>query len=424
MVADLNDVMPSLFLLSPSILSLTFEISPFSSWFDIEALQSNGFAFEDDQAFFDSFLHLISWHPGHPLDPSMYCVLQSAGQEVVRHLRTCTRLSMLDELDLSKFDRHQFKNLDSSTISPLSRLPSLRTLTLSPRLPPRGIPPPMAPWFTGFKSLSHLSLGYLPIDRLCDVLTISAFRASRSLRPIDLTSTLYLTGDPPSPIPVRELGLHLSLIRAALPDALDSFKLRFSINSRSMTEPPPPVSELLAPFLSLTRLKTFDIFLRCGLDAQPDVTDKDLHALSEAFPHLEVLRLWMFGPFSGTAPPPKAPTATGLARLARRCPRLCRVSIPQFDVSVLSRRDGTLHPDFGSEGYKEMRFLDVCCLVGDDGVAVRDVARVLSDRLFPCHDNTLPYDLLPGLELGTPGWSAAWLRVRDAMREICLERRR
>ena len=294
---------------------------------------------------------------------------------------------MLDELDLSKFDRHQFKNLDSSTISPLSRLPSLRTLTLSPRLPPRGIPPPMAPWFTGFKSLSHLSLGYLPIDRLCDVLTISAFRASRSLRPIDLTSTLYLTGDPPSPIPVRELGLHLSLIRAALPDALDSFKLRFSINSRSMTEPPPPVSELLAPFLSLTRLKTFDIFLRCGLDAQPDVTDKDLHALSEAFPHLEVLRLWMFGPLSGTAPPSKAPTVTGLAKLARRCPRLCRVSIPHLDVSVLSIRDSTLHPDFGSEGYKEMRFLDVCCLVGDDGVAVRDVARVL-DRLFPCHDDT------------------------------------
>ncbi|KAI1788311.1 hypothetical protein LXA43DRAFT_1084445 [Ganoderma leucocontextum] len=367
-----------------------------------------GLSISDEKKFLHSFVHLISGSPGDPLDPYMCRLLESVADGVVQHLRTCARLGMLEELDLTKTGT--LNSIDDSAVSALSRLPSLRALSTS--LPEKG-GLLTAPWFTGFTSLRNLSLGFLPIDTLCNILSASSLRASGTLRSIKFESSVHtVTGYPPTPIPASKLQPHLSLIRAALPDELESFSLRFSTRYDSTTNCPPPLSRLLAPFLSFARLKTFEVSFRCGHIGNPRVADKDMRALAAAWPDLEVLYIWIVVAASEPNPSPRpGPTVAGLAELARGCPRLRRVTVPGLNVSALSGKGGALPPDF--EGHQGVRFLDVHELVGDDGVVVQDVARAL-ERLFPGLDE------YPSVARGLPcQWteSSSWDAVQDAMRE-------
>ncbi|KAI1788301.1 hypothetical protein LXA43DRAFT_1159872 [Ganoderma leucocontextum] len=384
MPANVEDIVPFLFFLSPTVRAFTLEFELGSR----VAVQ--------DRDFLHPFLALISEPSRHPQDLPVRHLLGRKGdtEEVMQHLRKCTRLRMLEELDLSKVAY----SIDSSSIAALSRLPSLHTLStgLWVRVPP--ITPSFT--FTGFASLRNLSLRLLPLPTLSDILATSGLRTS-TLRSIHLASSACTTDETPSPIPISEFQRHLSLIRTALPDDLESFRLCLIYSTR--TEPPHPLSALFAPFFTLGRLKTFDVSFRRGY--VPHVADEDLRALAAAWPHLEVLSIWVWEMRAPTFSAARPPTVAGLVELARGCPRLRRVTLPALDVSVLP--EVSTHP---RDGHSGVRFLDVNALVGDGGVAVEEVASLL-DRLFPLHEE------YSRVGAGTPQ-AKYWSAVQDAMRDI------
>ncbi|KAI1788312.1 hypothetical protein LXA43DRAFT_645500 [Ganoderma leucocontextum] len=389
----LKDTMPFLFSLSPTVRVLTFEFD--HPWYSTRVL-GYGLSVSDDTEFLHTFLHLISGSAGDPLNASMCRLLEGDTEEVMQHLRSCARLDVLQRLDLRKA-RY---TIDRSAVSALSRLGSLHTL----RIGLSAQDPPTTPLFTGFASLRNLSLGYLPITVLSEILTTGSLRAS-SLRSIEFDTSTKARNHA---IPISEFQHHLSSIRATLPDELESVRLKLTYHSN--TGPPPPLSDLFAPFLSLGSLKLFEVFFRSKCVLR--VADEDLRALASAWPDLEVLyiRTWdsMRPPrgFSTTRPP----TVATLAEFARGCPRLHKVTFPGLDVAALAEEDGAPHSHFEVEAHQGVRFLDVGALVGDNGLSAQDVASVL-DRLFPCHEE---YSRVGGEHHRTKSWFA----VQDAMREI------
>ncbi|KAI1788310.1 hypothetical protein LXA43DRAFT_950174 [Ganoderma leucocontextum] len=382
--ANVEDIVPFLFFLSPTVRAFTLEFELGSR----VAVQ--------DWSFIHPFLALISEPSGHPLDPSVCRLLSRQGnaEEVMQHLRTCARLGMLEELDLSKI----MYNIDSSALAALSRLPSLHTLNTGLWVQD----PLVIPLFTvtSFASLRNLELRLLRLPKLSDILTTSGLRTSL-LRTIHLESVASTADDIHAPITILEVQHHLSLIRAALPDELESFRLWLTCSTR--TEPPLPLSTLFGPFLSLGRLEKFEVSFRRGY--VPHVADEDLRALVAVWPHLEVLYIWVWEIRVPTFSAARPPTVAGLVELVRGFPRLRRVTLPALDVSALP--EVSTHP---RDGHNRVRFLDVSALVGDEEVAVEEVARIL-DRLFPHREE------YSRAGAGTPQ-AKSWFAVQDAMREI------
>ncbi len=389
--ADVEDIEPLLFSLSPTVRSFILE-------FEIGVKVT-----AQDKDFLHPFLTLISDPSGYPLPPSMYELINLEGdggtEEVVQHLRKCTRLSMLEELDLSKI----MYSIDHSSLTALSRLPSLHTLNAGLLVRDPAIPPAFT--FSGFASLRNLSLRHQPLPTLSKILATSDPHTS-PLRSLDLECGACIAADNPIFLPISEFQHHLALIGTALPVAFLSLRLSFTYNAR--TEPPLPLSALFAPFLSLPNMKSFDVSFCRGY--VPHVADADLRALAGAWPGLEVLRVWVWEmrapAFSSACPP----TIAGLVELATGCPRLRRVTLPALDVSTLPAMS-----TLPSEGHEGVRFLDVCALVNDEGVALEDVASILY-VLFPCLEECSRRGA------GTPQ-AKSWHEVQDAMRKMQVARR-
>ena len=394
MPVDMEDIVPFLFCLSPTIRTFALE---FASGFMRPTAQERDFLLP--------FLTLISDPSGHPLEPSISSLIigESGGEEIIQHLRVSDRLPMLEELDLTKIEYR----IDYLSMAALSRLPSLCTLKTGLL-----ISDPFAiPWlplltFSDFASLRHLSLSTLPLTLLSAVLPTSGLRAS-PIRSISLESAVRNQDDTYEPLPVDEFQHHLARICRALPDALEALQLWFTYSTR--TEPPKPLSTLFAPFLSLGHLKSFNLsFIRGYV---PHVSDDDLRALAAAWPHLEVLRIWVrempARKFTSACPP----TVAGLVELARGCSRLRQVMLPALDVSALPEASA-----LPGEGHRGVWFLDISALVNDEEVAVEDVARTL-DKVFPCVEEyfRIGDDVLQG---------QSWREVQGTMREIQATRRR
>ena len=382
MPANTEDIVPFLFSLSPTLRIFTLD-------FESEDITTQ------DRDFLHPFLALISDPSGLPLETTVchWFSLEEDGEELVQHFRKCARLGKLEELDLSRVAY----NIDHSAVAALSRLPSLHTLRAFLRWPGHSTSSLFT--FTGFARLRHLEISLFSLPALSGVLTTSGLRTSL-LQSIELSSDARTIDDTHTPLSISECQRHLSLIRAALPAQLESFRLWLTYQTRS--ELPLPLSTWFDSFLTLGRLKSFEVSFRWGY--VPHVTDDDLRALAVAWPQLEVLYIgaWeMRFPKLSTARPP---TAAGLAELARRCPQLRRLTLPALDVSALPELS-TLPP----EGHKGVRFVDLNALVHcDSGVAVEDVAEVL-DRLFPQQEE---YSRIGrGDRL-----AESWLAVRDAMR--------
>ncbi|KAM5544991.1 hypothetical protein V8D89_001102 [Ganoderma adspersum] len=391
MPADVEDILPFLFCLSPTIRVFTLEFE--------RGLR----AAVQDRDFLPPFLSLISDPSGYPLEHSMCQLItrKGDGEEIIQHLRTPARLQMLKELNLTRI----MYSIHHASIAALSRLPSLQTLKTGLLVWDRSAIPLFT--FTSFASLHHLSLSLLPLSTLSAILATSGLRTT-PLRSIDLHCDVSIDEDEDdTPLPMAEFQHYLALIRSALSDDLDTLHLWFLYNTRA--EPPLPLATLLAPFLSLGHLKNFDLCVRRGY--VPHILDSDLRALISAWPHLEVLFIWvreLRDPAFSTARPP---TVTGLVELAKGCPRLRRVTLPALDVSVLPKAS-----TLPREGHEGVRFLDMCALVKGDGVAVEDVARVL-DRLFPCLEQ---FYSIGGV--GVPQ-AKSWHEVQSAMRGIQAARR-
>ena len=160
-----KDTIPLLFSLSPTIRVFTFEFD--HPWYT--RVLGHGLSASDDTDFLYSFLHLISESSGDPPNASIGHLLEGEAEEVKEHIRSCARLSLLEQLDLS-INKTRY-TIDYSAIRALSRLSSLHTLALTIGLPAQGSP--MTPLFAGFAGLANLSLGYLPITALSEILTTS-----------------------------------------------------------------------------------------------------------------------------------------------------------------------------------------------------------------------------------------------------------
>ncbi|PIL32740.1 hypothetical protein GSI_04855 [Ganoderma sinense ZZ0214-1] len=239
-----------------------------------------------------------------------------------------------------------------------------------------------------------------PLSFVSAVLATSGLRAT-PLRSVELQCDANSEDDNNSSLPIAEFQHHLALIRAALPDALEAFRLRSFYTPR--TEPLLPLATLFAPFLSFGHLKIFNVsfFEGCVLR----VLDDDLRALARAWPRLEVLHIWMREMSASDFSTARAPTVSGLLELAKGCPRLQLVMLPALDVSAL--------PEVGAlprEGHEGVQLLDMSALVKNEGVAVEDVARVL-DKFFPCLGEYLRF------EEQTPQ-AKSWQEVQDAMMKM------
>ncbi|PIL32729.1 hypothetical protein GSI_04844 [Ganoderma sinense ZZ0214-1] len=110
----MDDTLPFLFSLSPTIRILTLE-------FEL-ALR----AVIQDREFLSLFLSLISDPSGYPLDPSWRQTMDLVGDtaEVMQYLGKCTRFNMLEELDVIQIQH----DIHHSSISTLSRLPPVSAL--------------------------------------------------------------------------------------------------------------------------------------------------------------------------------------------------------------------------------------------------------------------------------------------------------
>ena len=390
--ADVEDIAPLLFCLSPTIRAFTLE---FKDGGDAVTSQN--------MKFIGPFMNVISDPSDHPLPPWVCQLITRKGdaEEIMQHLRTSARLRMLEELDL---DSMMIYSIHHSAVTALSRLPSLRKLDAALCAHDHDPSTIQLLTFANFASLHHLSLSSLPLSIVSGTLTISGLRTSQ-LRSITLNSSVWPPDRTRNPLPIAEFQYHLALIRAALPDALKA--LRFLLNYNTRTELPKPLSTLFAPFLSLGHLEIFDLAFYQGY--VPHVLDDDLRALAEAWSRLEVLRVWVWQMRSPTFSSARPPTAAGLVELAKGSPRLRRVTLPALDVSALPEISA-----LPSEGHKGVQFLDVGALVKDDGVAVEDVARVLG-KVFPCVEE---YPRVAAEER-----AQLWGKVQSTMREIQAARR-
>nr|VWO95098.1 Ketoreductase CTB6 (EC (Cercosporin toxin biosynthesis cluster protein 6) [Ganoderma boninense] len=302
---------------------------------------------------------------------------------------------MLEDLDLSII----VYGVDHTSAAALSRLLSLRTLNI--RLAVRGPSDIPLLKFSDFANLHHLSLYLHCFSTFSEILATRSLRTSQ-LRSVSLECSVRVPYSKQlQPLPIADFQHQLGIIRAALPDSLEALQLWLTYSTRA--EPPLPLATLFAPFLTLNRLKSFDLSFRWGY--VPHVLDEDLRIFAAAWPSLEVLSIFvreMGSPIFSSACPP---TIVGLVELAKGCPRLRRVTLPAADVSVLPAMSA-----LPSDGHKGVRFLDLSALVEDEDVVVEDVAKIL-DTVFPClQEYSRVGEGMPHAE--------SWYEVQGTMRKM------
>ena len=198
-----KDTIPLLFSLSPTIRVFTFEFD--HPWYT--RVLGHGLSASDDTDFLYSFLRLISESSGDPLNASIGHLLEGEAEEVKEHIRSCARPSVLEQLDLS-INKTRY-TVDYSAIRSLSRHSSLHTLALTIGLPAQDSP--MTPLFAGFARLVNLSLGYLPVTALNEILTTSPSLWTSSLRSVDLETGTRARDRTLPAIPISEFQHQLSL---------------------------------------------------------------------------------------------------------------------------------------------------------------------------------------------------------------------
>ncbi len=152
---------------------------------------------------------------------------------------------------------------------------------------------------------------------------------------------------------------------------------RLQVELDDFAHPPPFLMELLEPLLPFANLEELELLFEEHLPLR----DEDIARFAHAWPKLRVL---LFMQSEATVSEPdrepgavERPTLHGLITLARGCPQLGRLCVPDLDVSALPQADGVPLLAHGP--------LDLCVqnLVGaEDGERQLDVAVAL-DRLFP-----------------------------------------
>ena len=239
--------------------------------------------------------------------------------------------------------------------------------------------------FNNLRRLRHLGITFKPRERrdaasleLKDVLQ-NLTTLKLHCKPAHLTQFILAFSFPW----LNELGLRLGLDYAdAFPTSLPS--ICHHIGSHTLTcfqveldkfkdLPPPHLMDLLEPLLPFANLEKVEF----RLEEHLPLRDADLERLSAAWPRMRILRIIQW---ESTADWQKLtlerPTIHGLIVLARGCPRLARLCIPDLDASALPVVDSI--PRMG-HGLLNLRVQNI--VGARDHKRQRDVAAVL-DRLF------------------------------------------
>ena len=152
---------------------------------------------------------------------------------------------------------------------------------------------------------------------------------------------------------------------------------RFRVQLNSFVHSPRFLMRLVEPLLPFTNLEEVVFTLEDYLPLR----DEDLARISRAWPKLRVLRLDQSS--TALADPDRRPgsierpTLEGLIELARGCPQLAELCIPELYASTLPQLDNVPLMGHGP--------LDLCIqnLVGAEEVETQFDVAVVLDRLFP-----------------------------------------
>ncbi len=167
-----------------------------------------------------------------------------------------------------------------------------------------------------------------------------------------------------------------AICRGIIPHTLT----RFSAKLGSFVHPPQFLMNVLKPLLQLGNLEQLEFCV----DKHLPLRDEDLERIAHAWPSLRVLILsqsevlrWDPYRLPGSA---ERPTLRGLIALARGCPQLDRLCLPQLDASVLPP-DTSLPLTVGPE--RCPLILRIENLVGVEDDEQQLAVAVFLDRLFP-----------------------------------------
>ena len=217
------------------------------------------------------------------------------------HLLYIQRLTSLVEIGLS-----DFFVLDEIVLQMLSTMPTLQVLTGGVlRL---GTSESLR-FKDGFRALDNLAIKGTYTD-LCKVLTALTEFKLHSL-------TLKFTNS----------DGQFAAVLAHLPNTLTQYASTFCapLDPATMS-----IMDLVQPLMSkLPNLNDFGFFA----DKSPlSVTNDDLVHLGDAWPHLTHLRIEQ-SPTDSNLQDARRPNISGLIELARRCPKLKTISLPELDAS-------------------------------------------------------------------------------------------
>ena len=206
--------------------------------------------------------------------------------------------------------------LDEAVLQGLSRIPTLEVLTgCSIRL--EGADGAEALDFgDGFRALNNITLKGTSRD---------LFRVVAGLSKTALNSLSLEFTDSPS---MDAVGTPFNALAPHLPTTITQYNATF--RAAALSPLPVALANLIHPLLSkMPKLNDFDLSAE---KSSLSVTNDDLLRIGDAWPHLTRLSIEQ-SPTRSNLHDVRRPDVSGLAELAKRCPKLEMISLPELDAS-------------------------------------------------------------------------------------------
>ncbi|KAI1788313.1 hypothetical protein LXA43DRAFT_1025821 [Ganoderma leucocontextum] len=270
------------------------------------------------------------------------------------HLLYLGRFTSIQEIVFG----HQFQ-FDETVLHSISKIPTLRDLTIAVRLQRLGRGETRALDFGGgFRGLRSLGLRGKSKDLSAVVVAISA------------PGLEWLTLDFVDSVGVNSLEVPLADIASHIPDTIAHYSCTFCA---PLSPLPVALADLLQQLLSkMPNLVAFNLLSE---KSPLSVTNNDLVRVGDAWPKLDHLNIRQWANRYNLKVV-RRPTVSGLAQLAMRCPKLEDVSLPELDISKAAEPRGI---PFLDHRLKELLFQSV----SNAPQGAQHEAAVAIDMVFP-----------------------------------------